>query len=165
MATSIRFTNGHGTGNDFVLIADPEGQHALSAQQLAAIADRRFGVGGDGVIRIGTVEALVGAGVLDRLPDGVHGDEWFMDYRNADGSLAEMCGNGVRAFAHVLCRQGKVTVGEQVGIGTRAGRKLVKVHELSGENQEHAIVSVDMGAPEVLGVSTCLLYTSDAADE
>ena len=150
----IEFIKAHGTENDFVVLMDEATQVNLTEDRVRHLADRRAGIGGDGVIRVATGDALVGAGVLAGLPAGVHGDEWFMDYRNADGSLAEMCGNGVRAFAHVLCRQGKVTVGEQFGIGTRAGRKMVEVHELSGENQEHAIVSVEMGAPEVLGVST-----------
>ena len=150
----IEFIKAHGTENDFVVLMDEATQVNLTEDRVRHLADRRAGIGGDGVIRVATGDALVGAGVLAGLPAGVHGDEWFMDYRKADGSLAELCGNGVRAFAHVLCRQGKVTVGEQFGIGTRAGRKMVEVHELSGENQEHAIVSVEMGAPEVLGVST-----------
>lgn len=150
----IEFIKAHGTENDFVVLMDEATQVNLTEERVRHLADRRAGIGGDGVIRIATGDALVSAGVLAELPAGVHGEEWFMDYRNADGSQAEMCGNGVRAFAHVLCRQGKVMVGEKFGIGTRAGRKLVEVHELSGENQEHAIVSVEMGAPEVLGVST-----------
>lgn len=150
----IEFIKAHGTENDFVVLMDEATQVNLTEERVRHLADRRAGIGGDGLIRIATGDALVSAGVLAELPAGVHGEEWFMDYRNADGSLAEMCGNGVRAFAHALCRQGKVMAGEQFGIGTRAGRKLVEVQELSGENQEHAIVSVEMGAPEVLDVST-----------
>ncbi|MGJ4077791.1 diaminopimelate epimerase [Corynebacterium macclintockiae] len=150
----IEFMKAHGTENDFVVLLDEAVEVQLSEERVRVLADRRAGIGGDGVIRIATADALVNAGVLPNLPGGVRGDEWFMDYRNADGSLAEMCGNGVRAFAHVLCSQGKVQAGEQFGIGTRAGRKLVEVHEVTGENQEHAIVSVEMGAPQVLGVST-----------
>lgn len=150
----IEFMKAHGTENDFVVLLDEAVEVQLSEERVRVLADRRAGIGGDGVIRIATADALVNAGVLPNLPEGVRGDEWFMDYRNADGSLAEMCGNGVRAFAHVLCSQGKVQAGEQFGIGTRAGRKLVEVHEVTGENQEHAIVSVEMGAPQVLGVST-----------
>ena len=150
----IEFMKAHGTENDFVVLLDEAVEVQLSEERVRVLADRRAGIGGDGVIRIAPADALVNAGVLPNLPEGVRGDEWFMDYRNADGSLAEMCGNGVRAFAHVLCSQGKVQAGEQFGIGTRAGRKLVEVHEVTGENQEHARVSVEMGAPEVLGVST-----------
>lgn len=150
----IEFIKAHGTENDFVVLMDEAIEVNLTEERVRHLADRRAGIGGDGVIRVATGDALLNAGVLAELPAGVHGQEWFMDYRNADGSLAEMCGNGVRAFAHVLCRQGKVSAGEQFGIGTRAGRKLVEVHEISGENEEHAIVSVEMGAPEVLGIST-----------
>ena len=120
MATSIRFTKGHGTGNDFVLYADPEGQHALSAQQLAAIADRRFGVGGDGVIRaVRSAHLPDGAAALAEDADA----EWFMDYVNSDGSVSEMCGNGIRVFVRYLLESGlaELEPGQSIAIGTRAG--------------------------------------------
>lgn len=120
MATSIRFTKGHGTGNDFVLYADPEGQHALSAQQLAAIADRRFGVGGDGVIRaVRSANLPDGAAALAEDADA----EWFMDYVNSDGSVSEMCGNGIRVFVRYLLETGlaELEPGQSIAIGTRAG--------------------------------------------
>lgn len=120
MATSIRFTKGHGTGNDFVLYADPEGQHALSAQQLAAIADRRFGVGGDGVIRaVRSANLPDGAAALAEDADA----EWFMDYVNSDGSVSEMCGNGIRVFVRYLLETGlaELDPGQSIAIGTRAG--------------------------------------------
>jgi diaminopimelate epimerase len=116
----IRFTKGHGTGNDFVLYADPDGTHALTPAQLATIADRRFGVGGDGVIRA----------VRSRnLPDGRAAlvedldAEWFMDYVNSDGSLSEMCGNGIRVFVRYLVETGlaQLAPGQSIAIGTRAG--------------------------------------------
>lgn len=116
----IHFAKGHGTGNDFVLFADPDGTLDLSREQLAAIADRRFGVGGDGVIR-----AVRSA----NLPEGRaalqedEGAEWFMDYHNADGSPSEMCGNGIRVFAEFLTSTGLVTLdrSETLSVGTRAG--------------------------------------------
>lgn len=120
MATSIRFTKGHGTGNDFVLYADPEGQHALSAQQFAAIADRRFGVGGDGVIRaVRSANLPDGAAALAEDADA----EWFMDYVNSDGSVSEMCGNGIRVFVRYLLETGlaELEPGQSIAIGTRAG--------------------------------------------
>ena len=99
MTQTLDFTKGHGTGNDFVLYADPEGRTALNAGQLAAIADRRFGVGGDGVIRaVRSARIPDGAAILAEEPAA----EWFMDYVNADGSPAEMCGNGIQiGRAHV----------------------------------------------------------------
>ena len=87
---SYAFLKGHGTENDFVLLPDHDGTvHGdLSAERVRALCDRRAGIGGDGVLRVIRTES---------------GDpEWFMDYRNADGSVAEMCGNGVRVFAHYL---------------------------------------------------------------
>ena len=98
-ALEIAFTKGHGTGNDFVLFADPEGHIELSADELAFLADRHFGVGGDGVIRaVRSAHLPEGAVALAENPHA----EWFMDYHNADGSPAEMCGNGIRVFGAYL---------------------------------------------------------------
>lgn len=116
----VAFTKGHGTGNDFVIIADPDGEIELSAEQVAALCDRHFGIGADGVLRVVRSAALPeGATALAEEPAA----EWFMDYRNADGSIAEMCGNGVRVFAHYLVRAGLATIepGTTLPIGTRAG--------------------------------------------
>ncbi|MDR2320842.1 MAG: diaminopimelate epimerase [Microbacterium sp.] len=116
----VAFTKGHGTGNDFVIIADPDGALELSADQVAALCDRHFGIGADGLLRVVRSRALAeGAAALAENPDA----EWFMDYRNADGSVAEMCGNGVRVFAHYLLRTGLADLGEggALPIGTRAG--------------------------------------------
>jgi diaminopimelate epimerase len=126
VGTELRITKGQGTGNDFVLFADPDGAVDLSAAQLAALADRHFGVGGDGVIR---------AVRSDRLPEGAAAlaedatAEWFMDYHNADGSAAEMCGNGIRVFGRYLIEAGLVdlAVGETLPVGTRSGvRRLTR---------------------------------------
>lgn len=120
MAIAIDFTKGHGTGNDFVLYSDPDGRATLDASQLAALADRHFGVGGDGVIRAVRSESLPeGAAAL--AEDG--SAEWFMDYHNADGSVAEMCGNGIRVYGAYLLDQGllDLAIGGTVAIGTRGG--------------------------------------------
>ena len=116
----VAFTKGHGTGNDFVIIADPDGALDLSAEQVAALCDRHFGIGGDGILRVVRSSAIAdGAAALAEEPDA----EWFMDYRNADGSIAEMCGNGIRVFAHYLVRSGLASIepGSTLPIGTRAG--------------------------------------------
>ena len=116
----LHFTKGHGTGNDFVLFTDPDGKIDLSASQLAAIADRHFGVGGDGVIRaVRSANLPEGASALAE-DDGA---EWFMDYHNSDGSPAEMCGNGIRVYARYLLDNGLATLepGETLSIGTRGG--------------------------------------------
>ncbi len=106
--TTIPFTKGHGTGNDFVIVEDPDGAIELSAAQVAALCDRHFGIGADGVLRIVRTSA-------SEDPAAVRGREyadWFMDYRNADGSLAEMCGNGIRVFARYLLEHGLATPGD-----------------------------------------------------
>lgn len=125
--TTLRFTKGHGTGNDFVLVADPEGALDLTPAHRAALADRRFGVGGDGVIRVVRSATIPeGRALLERDPDV----EWFMDYSNADGSLSEMCGNGIRVFAQYLLveRLVELAPGQSIPIGTRAG--VIDVHRL-----------------------------------
>ncbi|MFJ6678918.1 diaminopimelate epimerase [Microbacterium sp. NPDC091382] len=118
--STIAFTKGHGTGNDFVVVADPDGSLRLTGEQIAALTDRRFGIGADGLLRV-VRSAAIDAGA--DTPDA----EWFMDYRNADGSIAEMCGNGVRVFVKYLLSAGYATLaaGETLRIGTRAGTKAV----------------------------------------
>jgi len=91
MVTELRVWKYHGTGNDFVMLEDLDGQRALSSELVAALCDRRFGVGADGVIRV-TAD--------------VAGSDFFMDYWNADGSVAEMCGNGVRCLAKLVYERG-----------------------------------------------------------
>ena len=125
MTTTLQFTKGQGTGNDFVLFSDPDGAFALDPVSIRALTDRRFGVGGDGVIRAVRSSNLAdGAGILAVDPSA----EWFMDYHNADGSAAEMCGNGIRVFARYLTERGLVSLepGETLAIGTRAGVREVQ---------------------------------------
>jgi diaminopimelate epimerase len=120
VSTTLRFSKGHGTGNDFVLFADPDGEVNLTARQIATVCDRHFGVGADGVIRaIRSANIDDGAAALAEDPDA----EWFMDYHNADGSVAEMCGNGIRVYVQYLIENGLATLdrGDTLAIGTRAG--------------------------------------------
>jgi diaminopimelate epimerase len=120
MKNRLDFTKGHGTGNDFVLFLDAEGKTNLSAQQIAKICDRHFGVGADGVIRVVKSANLPdGAAALAEEPNAT----WFMDYYNSDGTVAEMCGNGARVFARYLIEKGlvKLADGETLSIGTRGG--------------------------------------------
>lgn len=120
----LRYTKGHGTGNDFVLVPDQDGATELSPDHVAALCDRHFGVGADGLIRVVESRHLIeGRDLLQEHPEAV----WFMDYRNGDGSVSEMCGNGVRVFVHYLARRGLVDLppGQSVTIGTRAGVRTV----------------------------------------
>ena len=146
----VEFAKGHGTQNDFVVLPDPAAGLDLTAASVAALCDRRRGIGADGVLRVLTAGAALQAGVLDALPEGVAGRDWFMDYRNADGSVAEMCGNGVRVFAHYLRAAGLEARTEFV-VGTRAGARPVVVHAADPVNAE---VTVDMGKPNVFGSGT-----------
>jgi diaminopimelate epimerase len=122
------FLKGHGTENDFVLLPDHDGtiHGELAPERVRALCDRRAGIGGDGVLRVVRED-----------------DHWFMDYRNADGSLAEMCGNGIRLFARYLVDEGLVEPAKPFLVGTRDGLKMLDV---DGEN-----VTVDLGPATVLG--------------
>jgi len=146
MAT-LNFTKGQGTGNDFVLFSDPEGHIELTPQQIAAICDRQFGVGADGILRaVRSSNIDVGAAALAEDSDA----EWFMDYRNADGSAAEMCGNGIRVFAHFLAENGFVDLepGDTLPIGTRSGVRDVQ-RNMAGYQADMGRWSLDGGEPLV----------------
>ncbi|MEY2695151.1 MAG: hypothetical protein RLZZ72_407 [Actinomycetota bacterium] len=118
---NIEFTKGHGTGNDFVLIADFDGVLDLTEEQIQLICDRHFGIGADGLILVTKTENSEVAHLLHDEPNA----EWFMDYRNADGSKAEMCGNGIRVFARYLTSRGLASIidGSTLPVATRAGVK------------------------------------------
>ncbi|MFG2890607.1 diaminopimelate epimerase [Streptomyces sp. NPDC048248] len=134
-AQRITFLKGHGTENDFVIVPDPDGRLDLSAAAVARICDRRAGVGGDGVLRVVRSAAHPEARALAGEA------EWFMDYRNGDGSIAEMCGNGVRVFARYLLHAGLAEAGD-IAIATRAGIRRVHVAK-TGD------VTVSMGRAEL----------------
>lgn len=116
----LHFTKGHGTGNDFILFADPDDAINLTPDQVRALCDRHFGIGADGIIR---------AVKSRNIPEGTSAlaeddaAEWFMDYTNADGSASEMCGNGIRVYAKFLLENGLVKLGpgETLPLGTRGG--------------------------------------------
>ena len=120
----LHVTKGHGTQNDFVLIDDRDGALDLTPSLVRALTDRHAGVGGDGVIRLVRSSALPeGVALLALAPAAT----WFMDYRNADGSAAEMCGNGVRVFVALLERLALADASvEAVAVGTRAGVRHVR---------------------------------------
>ncbi|MEN2737266.1 diaminopimelate epimerase [Microbacterium sp. X-17] len=146
MAT-LHFTKGQGTGNDFVLYSDPDGRQPLTPQQIAAICDRHYGIGADGVIR---------AVRSTHLPEGAEalaeddGAEWFMDYYNADGSIAEMCGNGIRVYVRYLLASGlaELADGDTLPIGTRSGVRDVQ-RNLTGFQVDLGRWSLDGGEPLV----------------
>jgi diaminopimelate epimerase len=119
----MRFAKWQGIGNDFVMLADPNDELELTPEMVRGLADRRFGIGGDGVIRV-TASS--------------QGADLFMDYVNADGSVGEMCGNGIRCLALYAREQG-MTDKDVLDVDTRAGIRRV---EVVGER-----VRVDMGAP------------------
>lgn len=133
--TTLSFLKGHGTENDFVIVPDPDNAVELPASAVARLCDRRAGIGADGVLHVVRSAAH---------PEAAHlaGEaEWFMDYRNSDGSVAEMCGNGVRVFARYLQHAGHAEPGD-LAIATRGGVKRVHLDK-TGD------VTVSMGRAEL----------------
>ncbi len=146
----MKFAKGHGTQNDFVLLPDLDADLVLTPAAVAALCDRRQGLGADGVLRVTKAGAAGAAGVFDRLPEGVAEDDWYMDYRNADGSIAQMCGNGVRVFAHYLRASGLESRAEFV-VGSLAGPRPVVLHTVDATTAD---VTVEMGKANRLGGGT-----------
>jgi diaminopimelate epimerase len=127
----VPFVKGHGTGNDFIIIPDVDGRLDLSSDQVRWLCERHTGIGADGVLRVVRTEHV------PELAEMADVAEFFMDYRNADGSLAEMCGNGARVFVRYLDATGLVTDNDVV-IATRGGLRSISI------NRDRTI-TVDMG--------------------
>ncbi|MFL6061023.1 MAG: diaminopimelate epimerase [Marmoricola sp.] len=138
------FVKGHGTENDFVLIPDANGKHELSPEQVARLCDRRAGIGGDGVIRVVRTDATDDPAAVEARDRA----RWFMDYRNSDGSLSEMCGNGIRVLGLYLATHADVDPREPLAIATRAG---IKTLTFEAPVDGTARITVDMGAPQLQG--------------
>lgn len=124
------FIKAHGTGNDFVVVLDLADELEVSSALVQAVCDRHLGIGADGLIRIAPGSDA----------------PYFMDYRNADGSIVEMCGNGVRVVGKVLADRGLVG-GEHLDLETRAGVKQLLLHR--GSDARVHSVTVDMGLPQL----------------
>jgi len=132
----MHFAKGHGTGNDFIIVPDADDRIELTPRLVSGLCDRRTGLGADGVLRV--VRAAPRQGPVPGQA------AWFMDYRNADGSVAEMCGNGARVFARYLIEHG-LAAGPEVAIATRAGVR--RVRQEAGSD-----FTVDMGPAAAGGV-------------
>jgi diaminopimelate epimerase len=152
-AQGLPFAKGHGTENDFVLVPDVDGRLDVSPELVAALCDRRAGLGGDGLIRVVRSAALPGGAAAAGAA------EWFMDYRNADGSAAEMCGNGIRVFVSYLEHLGLVDLpdGATLPVGTPAGVLTVR--------RDGRLLAVDLGPWRVVGGRAAVDAGSDATVE
>jgi diaminopimelate epimerase len=142
MSDTFRWVKGHGTRNDFLLLPDSDTSvHGrLDPELVRALCDRRGGLGADGVLRVVRSDAYADEHARTAAAGGAR---WFMDYRNADGSVSQMCGNGIRLFARYLAYAGLVSADEPVAIGTRDG---IKTAHLAADGA----VCIDMGAVRVL---------------
>ena len=146
----VHFLKGHGTQNDFVILPDADAQLDLTAAKVAAICDRRAGIGADGVLRVVPVHAVDGISAARA--------QWFMDYHNADGSIAEMCGNGARVFARFLADEGW-EANSQFVIATRAGE-----HEVSVGPRGQVSVEMGKAIDGPLGDSPKVLVAGEPRD-
>ncbi|WP_344490546.1 diaminopimelate epimerase [Streptomyces enissocaesilis] len=140
----IAFLKGHGTENDFVIVPDPDNRIDLPPSLVAKLCDRRAGIGGDGLLHV------VRSAAHPEARAAAETAEWFMDYRNADGSIAEMCGNGVRVFARYLRHAGLVGEGD-LAVATRGGVK--RVH----------VAKADAGGDITVSMGRALLPEGDVA--
>jgi diaminopimelate epimerase len=134
---TMRLTKHHGLGNDFLVLLDREGDQPVTPELVRALCDRHRGIGADGLMR-----AVPGEGEGDARVDAV------MELRNADGSRAEMSGNGIRCLAHALLLAGWAEA-PAVRIATDAGLRTITVHR--PVDRSTALLEVDMGAVRLDG--------------
>jgi diaminopimelate epimerase len=132
----VTVVKGHATGNDFVVLDDRDGEFELSPQLVRALCDRHTGIGADGVLRV--VRSALDPAAAAMAPQA----PYFMDYRNADGSVAEMCGNGVRLFLRYLQSAG--LAGDETAVATRGGVR-------RAWSEPDGQITVEMGRAERLG--------------
>jgi diaminopimelate epimerase len=183
-STGPRVLKGHGTENDFVVLPDPDGTvwagDGLDAATVRRLCERRAGLGGDGVLRV--VRSVHVPDAAEVLGADLDRCEWFMDHRNADGSYAEMCGNGIRLFLHVLVEEGlldRSACTDGVLVGTRGGVRTVGALPGGGYwvdmgparpfgagtaslgGREFAGVAVSMGNPHLVSLTDADLDTLD----
>lgn len=126
----VPFLKGHGAGNDFILLDATSGGLNPSEKAVEVLCDRRKGIGGDGVLRIAPASEFE-----------VIQAKYFMDYRNADGSLGLTCGNGLRLTARFLVENGYEEPGTFT-IGTRAGIVTATVAE---SDKNFTNIAINMG--------------------
>ena len=144
MSQHIAFLKGHGTENDFVLLPDADGRHGAPRPELVrALCDRRAGIGADGVIRVVRTTATDDPAARAGRDEA----DWFMDYRNADGSLSEMCGNGVRVLGRYLVEREGADPRQPLAVATRAGVKTLTFERGRADGE----ITVDMGRPGLRG--------------
>jgi diaminopimelate epimerase len=133
----MRLTKHHGLGNDFLVLLDDDGSRFLAPDQVRALCDRHRGVGADGLIRATRPREAVNVGIVA-----------VMQLTNADGSRAEMSGNGIRCLAQALVAAGWAP-GPALPISTDAGLRTVTVHDRPDALTQ--VSSVEMGRARVVG--------------
>lgn len=143
MSIPQHVTKAHATGNDFVVYLDPHGEFEPTPEEVRLVCDRHFGIGADGLIRLAHPEDVSDLDESSAAESRAEGAEWFMDYRNADGSLAEMCGNGTRAVT-LFARDRDLFESGSFALGTRAGVKTLTYLGSQAPYGRH-VLRVDMG--------------------
>ncbi|HYO19984.1 MAG TPA: diaminopimelate epimerase [Dermatophilaceae bacterium] len=143
------FVKGHGTGNDFVILPDPTGDLEVTSSRARALCDRQQGIGADGVLVVARTAAH------PEVSEQADLAPWFMDYRNADGSVAQMCGNGARVFVAHLLEEGLAGPGT-FHIATRGGARRVTA-------DAGGAIEIEMGTPTFLGRDDILVRLAESA--
>ncbi len=142
----LPFTKGHGTGNDFIVVDAVALEVYLSADDVRTMCDRHKGIGADGILRVAFASEFA---VTDA--------KYFMDYRNADGSIAETCGNGLRVFARFLVEHGYEARGTFT-IGTRGGTVSATVR---ADDPEFTDIAIAMGKPQLVAADDIYVFTEE----
>src|SRR5699024_8617195 len=157
----VSFVKGHGTQNDFVLLFDDDSRLEMHPETIASLTDASSWLYTEGNISIVRAAASRIPGTDEQASDGA---EWFMDYYNHVVSLSEMCGNGVRVFAHTLVTSGRVPAdARDILVGTRDGIKTVRttLNPALGVQTGDDVVAAGTSGP---GSSTDAWYTIDMGD-
>lgn len=147
------FAKGHEALNDFILLRDLPAAIPLDDAALSAVCDRHRGLGGDGVLRVTVAGSAREAGVFDEFPDGVTTDDWYVEHRRPDGSVAKTGGDGLRMVTHYLWDLG-LERRRRFVIGTATGAHKVEAHAVDGMAAD---VTVEMRCPEVRGTGTAIV--------
>lgn len=147
MLMKLEFVKMHGLGNDFVMVDDFSREIELNDEQVQQLCDRHFGIGADGVILVRPSE---------------HSEcSAYMHYINSDGSLAQMCGNGVRCFAKYLVDRGYVSAHEGSFVAdTLAGPRPISFRV--DEHEQMIDATVDMGHPILTPAQVPVTFEANA---
>ena len=147
------FSKGNSNGNSFLLVLDTKSKLIIKPETVSILCNHRFGIGADGIIKVAKAGYLLNLGILDHLNKDVSPSDWYMDYWNSDGSVAQICGNGIRLLAHYLYVCGLEENNEFI-INSRYGSHLIIIHKISIFTAD---ITVEISDIDNLGTSNVIL--------